>query len=102
MDLSAGFNAYFLNQETFDVCMNIFFGGIQMKLSFSMEGFHRLQALKDLSPILFGKDALPAEHEDMGPASPEIIGDQSFVNRRLSFNISPGKKIHNRPGKASL
>jgi hypothetical protein len=42
MDLSAGFDADFLNQETLDVCMNILFGGIQAKLSPSMKGFHRL------------------------------------------------------------
>ena len=53
MDLSSGFNAYPLNQKTFNVRMNIFLGGIQVKSSFSMEDFYRLQAFQEFSPILF-------------------------------------------------
>jgi hypothetical protein len=55
--------------------------------------FYFSKALENLLRLLPGQDVLTPKHEDVSPASPEVIGNQPFITRGSPFDISAGKKI---------
>jgi hypothetical protein len=93
MDLPSRFDSDSTDDERFNIGMNILFGRIQPELSFSIKGLHFLQPLEDLLSVPSGKNALPAKHKDVSPASPEVVRNQPLVTGRNPFHISSRKKI---------
>jgi hypothetical protein len=73
--------------------MDVLLGGIQSESSFVMELFYFSKSLENPLRLLPGEDVLTTKHEDMSPASPEVVRDQPFITRRRSFDIPTGKKI---------
>jgi hypothetical protein len=96
MDLSPVFDSQPADEKALRIGMNVLLGRIQLEPSLLMEPLHLPQTPENLPPVRVRKNRLAAEHEDVGPAAPEIVRHQHLVTWRNCPYVSSGQEIHHR------